>query len=59
MLINCLKKIIMAAFMIYAFNMVAVNFNIVIPINIWTISFTSVFDVPALVIFLIFETIGV
>ena len=56
---NLLKKIIMSAFLIYAFNMVAVNFNIVIPMNIWTIGFTSIFDVTALAILLIFKTIGV
>ena len=49
----------MSAFLIYAFNMVAVNFNIVLPINIWTIGFTTIFDVPALAILLIIKTIGV
>lgn len=59
LLINYFKKIIMAAFLIYAFNMVAVNFNVVIPINIWTILFTSFFDIPALAVLLILTTIGV
>lgn len=49
----------MAAFLIYAFNMVAVNFNIVLPINVWTICFTSIFDVSGLIILLILKTIGV
>ena len=49
----------MASFMIYAFNMVAVNFNIVIPINAWTIGFTSIFDVSGLAVLLFIKTIGV
>ena len=49
----------MAAFLIYAFNMVAVNFNIVLPINVWTIGFTTIFDVSGLVILLLIKTIGV
>ncbi len=53
------KKIVIASFMLYTFNMVAVNFNIVLPINIWTIGFTSFFDVSGLVILLIIKLIGV
>ena len=53
-----LKKIIMGSFLIYAFNMIAVNFNIVIPINPWTILFTSIFDMPAIVIMLLVKIIA-
>lgn len=49
----------MASFLIYAFNMVAINFNIVIPINLWTIGFTTFFDIPGLAVLLILKTIGV
>ncbi len=48
----------MAAFLIYAFNMVAVNFNIVLPINLWTIGFTSLFDISGLIILLVVKIIG-
>ena len=58
-MIKYIKKIIMAAFLIYAFNMVAVNFNIVLPINLWTIGFTTLFDISGLIILLIIKTIGV
>ena len=47
----------MGAFLIYAFNIIAVNFNIVIPINIWTIAFTSIFDLPAIVVMLLIKII--
>ena len=49
----------MASFLIYAFNMVAVNFNIVVPINAWTIGFTSIFNVSGLIILLFIKIIGV
>lgn len=49
----------MAAFLIYTFNMIAVNFNIVLPLNVWTIGFTSIFDVSGLIIILLIKTIGV
>ncbi len=58
-MIKYLKKVILSAFIIYAFNMIAVNFNIVLPINLWTIAFTSIFDVSGLIILLIIKTIGV
>ena len=54
-----LKKVIMAAFLIYAFNVVAVNFGIILPINYWTIGFTTLFDISGLIILLIIKTIGV
>ncbi len=59
MMIKILKRIIMSAFLLYAFNMVAINFNIILPINIWTIMFTSLFDVSGLTILLLIKTIGV
>ena len=58
-MVRYLKKIVAAAFLIYAFNMIAVNFNIVLPINLWTIGFTSLFDISGLIIILIIKTIGV
>ena len=58
-MVKCIKKVIMSAFLIYAFNMISVNFNIVLPINLWTIGFTSFFDVCGLIIILIIKTIGV
>ena len=59
MFIKYLKKVIMAAFLLYTFNMIAVNFNIVLPINIWTIGFTSIFDIFGLAILLLIKTLGV
>ena len=49
----------MGSFIIYAFNVIAVNFNIVLPINIWTITFVSIFDMLGVTILLILKIIGV
>ena len=49
----------MGAFLIYAFNVIAINFNFILPINIWTICFTSIFDFVGLIVLVIIKTIGV
>ena len=53
------KKFVMGAFLIYAFNVIAVNFNIVVPINIWTMIFLSIFDFVGLIVIVLIRTIGV
>ncbi len=61
-MVTCLKyikKVIMSSFIIYAFNVIAVNFNIVLPINVWTVLFISFFDVFGLAILLILKILGV
>lgn len=59
MFIKNIKKVITGAFLLYAFNMVAIHFNIVIPINLWTIGFATIFDVPGIAILLIIKIMGV
>ncbi len=56
---NCIKRIIMGAFLIYSFNVIAVNFNIVLPINIWSIGFTSIFNIVGIVVLLLIKILGV
>jgi len=52
-----LKKIILTCFLLYGFNLIASPLGVIIPINIITIFFVTLFDVHALcgfiVIFLI------
>lgn len=52
------KKIIMGAFFIYSFNMIAINFNIVLPINLWTIAFASIYDFFGIMILLLIKLSG-
>lgn len=55
-LTNLLKRIILNSFLIYTFNIIAVNFNFNIPINIWTIIFVGIFDVSGIVILTILKS---
>jgi len=59
LIIRYLKKFILGAFIIYTYNMIAVNFNMIIPINIWTVLFVSIFDFPALATLVILKVWGV
>lgn len=52
-LFNIIKRIIMSSFSIFLFNMMISPLNIVIPINIFTILFSSLFGIMALPFFAI------
>ena len=47
-LFSLLKKIIFSFLVIYGFNTIAINFSLVIPINIITVSLITVLGLPAL-----------
>lgn len=49
-MLKLLKRIVFSAFIIYSFNIIAVKFNIVIPINLFTIGFVSILDIPGMTI---------
>ena len=38
---QCLKKIIISVFILYGYNLIATRFNLVIPINIFTVGSIS------------------
>ena len=51
LILNNFKKIVLSGFTLFAFNMMVRPFNFVIPINMITILFTSVFGFMALPFF--------
>lgn len=51
------KKVIMAAVLLYAYNRFAVSFNAIIPINFVTIAFVSVLGIPAMIGLILFNFI--
>ena len=53
--IKYIRKVIMAFFMIYGFNYFMVPFNLIIPINLYTIIFVSFLGIPMLVMFVIIK----
>ena len=48
-IIMVVKRIVMSYLILYGFNLIAVNFNMVIPINLITVSTVAVLGVPALI----------
>lgn len=53
-----LKRIILASFLLYAYNLIAITFNMTIPINIFTILVVGFFDFVGLASLLIIRLIG-
>lgn len=46
--VSIVKKIILGFIILYGYNMIAVNFNLVLPINIVTVLLVSFLGFPAL-----------
>lgn len=55
LLFKLFKKIIFSSFLLYFYNFVAINYNMVIPINLFTVSFVSIFDLFGLIGLVIFK----
>ncbi len=53
-----LKKIVLGGFLLYAYNLIAVSFNITIPINFYTILTVGLFDIPGISGLLALKLIG-
>ncbi len=45
---NLLKRIILGFLILYGYNMIAVEFNLIIPINVFTVLLVSFLGFPAL-----------
>lgn len=45
---SVIKKIVLSFFILYSYNIIAENFNLIIPINIVTVSLVSFLGFPAL-----------
>ena len=50
-----IKKIILSAFILYGYNLIAVKFNLVIPINVITVTSISVLGFPILFVFVLLK----
>ena len=53
-ILKILKRIVVSGFTIYALNIMIRPLNLILPINIITLSFVSIFGVLAIPFFLIF-----
>ena len=50
-----IKKIILSMFLLYGYNLIAVNFNMVIPINFITVGSVYFLGIPSLFALLLFK----
>ena len=50
MMVRLLKKIVFAIILLYSFNLIAVKFGIIVPINYITILLTTILDIPAIIL---------
>ena len=48
-IIKILKKIIISSFLLYGYNIMVAPLNLVIPINIYSLSAITILGVPALI----------
>ena len=56
--LSLLKKVILSFIILYGYNLIASNFNMVIPINIITVGVVAILGVPSLVALLLLRIIA-
>ena len=47
-LFSLFKRIIISAFVLYGYNLIATPINLIIPINVFTVGILTVFGLPAI-----------
>ena len=52
-MLKLIKKILFAVFLLYSFNLISVNFNIIILINFITVLLVALLDLPGMITLLI------
>ncbi len=57
-IIPYVRRFIMSFFVLYGYNLIAVNFNMVIPINVITIGAVTLLGVPSLLALLLLKVIA-
>lgn len=54
-ILEFLKKIVFSAFLLYGYNLIASNFNLIIPINVITVLFVGFLGAPGLFALILFK----
>ena len=57
-ILKYLKRFILGGFLLYAYNLIAVTFNITVPINLFTMLIVGLLDIPGLAALIILKLIG-
>ena len=50
-----LKNVILSSFILYGYNLIAANFNMMIPINLYTVLFISMLGAPGVAALVFFK----
>ena len=50
-----IRRIIYAAFLLYGYNLISVNFNLILPINVYSISIVSILGSSGLIGMVLFK----
>jgi len=56
-IISLLKRVVFSSFLLYGYNMIAVNFGLVVPINFPTILCITFLGAPGLLALVLFKII--
>lgn len=56
-ILGIVKKLILSFVILYTYNLIAVNFNMVIPINIITVGLITVLGTPFLLALILFKVL--
>ena len=54
---NTIKKIVLSSFLLYGYNLIAVSFGIIIPINMITVGILTILGYPSLFSLILIETL--
>ena len=54
---QCFKRIIISMFILYGYNLIATSFNLVIPINVFTVGSVSLLGFPMLFVLVLLKVL--
>ena len=54
-LFDIIKRVIISGFLLYGYNLIAVNFNMILPINFITLFSVTFLGAPALIALVLFK----
>ena len=54
-IMEIVKRVVLSFIVLYGYNLIAVNFNLVLPINIFTIGIITVLGLPSLLALIFFK----
>ncbi len=55
--LNIIKSFVLSAFILYGYNLIATNFNLVIPINLITVGAVGILGFPMLFVLVLIKVL--